>query len=124
MNMSSFETIEEANCVAAAMQGKERIKNDLLLKRSKFLDPFNVDRVPPGFFYPYRLFGTNKDNPNFPVWCPERSPVDMMLFYPLFYTPEFDALSVTISGTHPVPLPLFSALDKASPTNFICEDPD
>jgi hypothetical protein len=83
-----------------------------------------VEKIIPGLMIPFRLFGTNKNNPNFPVWCPERSPVDMMLFYPVFYTPDFEALAVSIFGNHPNPPPLFSAIDKSSPAYFICEDPD
>lgn len=125
MNLSSFETMEEANCVAAAIQGTENeYFYSLKLKEKLVLDPLNLDKIMPGTFMLFRLFGTNKDNPNFPVWCPERSPVDMMLFYPLFYVPEFDAIAVTIFGTHPIPPPLFSVFEKTVPANFICEDPD
>jgi hypothetical protein len=72
-----------------------------------------------------RLYGTNKDNPPHPVWCPERSPVDMMLFQPLFYIPEAQGIGMSVSFGHLLGVPiLYSSIPINGPADFLCEDQD
>jgi hypothetical protein len=69
-----------------------------------------------------RLYGTNKDNPSHPVWCPDRSPVDMMLFQPMFYIPEAGGIGMSVASTHPLFPILFNSVPLNLPLDFLCED--
>jgi hypothetical protein len=71
-----------------------------------------------------RIYGTNQDNPSHPVWCPEKTPIDMTLFLPIFYLPEFGGIGMSVSFLHPTIPVAFASLALGGPIDFLCEDQD
>jgi len=68
-----------------------------------------------------RLFGVNIGSPNFPVWCPDNTPVDMSLFKT--YSSGVDySVNIATDDNHPVILPYLYMGDQTSNWSPICED--
>jgi hypothetical protein len=69
-----------------------------------------------------RLFGTNEDNPDFPVWCPDKTPIDVTLFGGYSNSANL-AAGLYIYVWTVVYKPVFVQVDLTTAYDFACEDP-
>lgn len=119
MQLARFETRQEADCFAKTMQGIIFFLQQVPELAVCYLaSPYGYKFLDGGV----RTFGTNEDNPEFPVWCPDKTPIDVTLF-PGYSTDPNLATGLYIYVWTVFYPPVFVQVDFTTAYDFACEDP-
>jgi len=69
-----------------------------------------------------RSFGSTSGAAEFPVWCPDNSPVDGSLFTDILPPAAEQTVVLYVDASHPAILPKLTIGDSTTGWDFICED--